>query len=229
LQSHASVWTLIQAFAGNVFVALRALGFFVSTQRKNGMYMKKSKVIIGTITLITAQCMLISTTIAQELYRASVKTVCVSTNSSGGLSYTGFGNRQIIGQCAEEQGITNKMGLRLVYNRTADALEVVQGTNNTVICTPITFSGGVSLSKANQTVTERLAFVFLDNDKEADGTLRAREHFSFNSSNQITHFSLTGQLQFAQAAKGTNAAKIYSGSINAGSFFDHDHDEDDRD
>jgi hypothetical protein len=193
------------------------------------MYMKKSKVIVGTIMLVAAQSAMISSSTAQELYRASVNAVCVSTNSSGGLSYTGFGNRQIIAQCAAEQGITNKMGLRLVYDRAADALEVVQGTNNTVVCTPITFSGGVSVSKTNQTVTERLTFVFLENDKEADGTLRAREHFSFNSSNQITGFSLTGQLQFAQAANGTNAAMVYSGSLSAGSFFDRSHDEDDRD
>jgi len=186
--------------------------------------MKKSKVIISAITLIAIQS-LVSTSNAQ-LYKAVVSTVCVATNSSGGLSYTGYGNRQIINQCAVEQGITNHMGLRLLYDRTADALEVVKGTNTTPICTPITFSGGVSLSKTNHTVTERLAFVFLDNDKEADGTLRARERESLNSSNQITHFLLTGQLQFAQAAKGTNAAKIYSGSISAGSFFGGDEDED---
>ena len=191
--------------------------------------MKKFNVLIGTVTLITAQCVMISTSTAQELYRAVVNTVCVSTNSSGGLSYTGYGNRQIIGECADEHGITNRMGLRLVYNRTADALEVVRGTNNTVVCTPITFSGGVSLSKTNNTVTERLTFVFLENNTEANGTLRAREHFSLNSSNQLTHFSLTGQLQFAQAAKGTNAAKICSGGLSAGSFFDRDEDDDDRD
>ena len=88
-----------------------------------------------------------------------------------------------------------------------------------MVCTPITFSGGVSLSKTNQTATELLAFVFLDNNTQANGTLRAREQFSLNSSNQITHFSLIGQLQFAQAANGTNAAKIYSGSLSVGSFF----------
>jgi len=193
------------------------------------MDMKKSKIIIGTIVAIAAQCVMNPTAKAQELFRANVSTVCVSSNSSGGLSYTRYGNRQIIHQCASEKGITNLMDLRLVYDRTADALEVVKGTNNTVVCTPVTFSGGVSISKTNQTVTERLAFVFLDNDKEADGTLRAREHSSLNSSNQLTHFLLTGQLQFAQAANGTNAAKIYSGSISAGSFFDQDGDEDDRD
>ena len=190
--------------------------------------MKKFKVIIGTITFISAQTLVLSTCQAQELYSAFVNTVCVSSNDAGGLSYAFFGNRQIIQQCADEQGITNRMGLRLVYDRTADALEVVQGTNNTVICTPVSFSGGVSLSKTNQTVRERLAFVFLEDSTEANGTLRARERYSLNSSNQLTHFALSGQLQFAQPASETNAAKIYSGSLSAGSFFHWDGDEEDR-
>ena len=109
---------------------------FLSNQRKNGKDMKKFKVITAAITLVAAQ-FLVSTGESQELYRAFVNTVCVSTNSSGGLSYSGFGNRQ------------------------------------------------------------------------------------------ITHFSLSGNLQFAQAANGTNAAKIYSGSISVRSFFDHDGNSDD--
>jgi hypothetical protein len=188
--------------------------------------MKQFKVILGTLAFIGAQSLLLSAGQAQALYPALVNTVCVSSNAAGGLSYAFYGNRQIIKQCADEQGITNRMGLRLVYDRTADALEVVQGTNSTVICTPISFSGGVSLSKTNQTVTERLAFVFLENNTEANGSLRAREHYSLNSSNQLTHFSLTGQLQFAQPATDTNSAKIYSGSITAGSFLGCDRERD---
>ena len=84
--------------------------------------MKKSKAIIGTLAVIVAQCVAVATASAQ-LYHASVNTVCVATNSSGGLSYSEYSNYQIISQCADEQGITNKMGLRLVYDSTADALE----------------------------------------------------------------------------------------------------------
>ena len=176
------------------------------------------------IKVMVAQCVAISTARAQ-LYRARVNTVCVKTNSSGGLSYTEYGTRQIIDQCAQAQGITNETGLRLVFDRTAGALEVVRGTNNTVVCTPITFSGGVSLSKTNLTKTEWLTFVFLENNTQANGTLRATEHLSLNSSNQITHFSLTGQQQFAEAAKGTNAAMVCSGSLSAGSPFHRDDDD----
>ncbi len=165
---------------------------------------------------------------AQELYRVMVNTISVATNASGGLSYTGFGNRDLIQHCAEAHGITNLMDLKLVYNRTADALEVVSGTNHTLVCTPMSFAEGVSLSKTNNRVRERLAYVFLENSTTANGSLRARESYTFGTSNTVTGFTLSGQLQFAQAAQGTNAARIYSGRIFAGSFL-RDEDEDDRD
>ncbi len=181
--------------------------------------MNKSKMIVLAATACAAQWLTLTTAHADELYRAIVSAMRVETNSAGGLSYQLYGNSQIIRECALAQGLTNLSGLKLVYDRTADALEVV--SNTTVICTPLTFHGGVSLSKTNDTVTERLTFVFLDSNQEANGTLRARESsYSFTfGTNHITRYSLTGQLQFAAPASGTNPAKIYSGSIFAGSFF----------
>ncbi len=180
--------------------------------------MNKSKLLMLAAAGLAAQYLNVASARANDLYHVEVHTVGVATNDAGGLSYERFGNRQIIAQCAEDQGITNVMGLRLVYDRTADALEVVKGTNNTVVCTPMVFHGGVSLSKTNGTVTERLAFVFLDSSKEANGTLRAREITQTHphGTNMITSFHLEGQLQFAAPAEGTNAAVVYSGHITAG-------------
>jgi hypothetical protein len=168
---------------------------------------------------------------AQDLFKAQVETTAVVTNDSGGLSYSHYGNRQILREAADAAGLTNLFGLRLVYNKTNDNLEVVMGTNNVVIATPMTFNGGVSLSKTNNTVVERLAWVFLGTNATAAGTLRATEHSHFNTSNELTHFALIGRLQFAQPAEGTNGATVYSGTISAVSPFhhhgDHDHDHDD--
>lgn len=158
----------------------------------------------------------------QELFKAEVSTRSVATNGSGGLSYSHYGNRQIIADAAAAAGVTNLNGLRLVYNKTSDALEVVMGTNNTVVATPITFSGGVSLSKTNGTVVERLSWVFLGTNTVAAGTLRATEYSHFGTSNELTHFALIGQLQFAKPASGTNGASIYSGNISAGPSAKHE-------
>ena len=167
---------------------------------------------------------------AQELYKAFVSQVCISTNASGNLVYKFFGNRDFISQCAEEQGITNLAGLSLVFNRTANALQVVSGTNHVLVCTPLSFSGGVSLSNSNHTKVERLEFVYADGHTMADGTLKATE-LTFTGgfgTNQFSAFQLTGRLQYAVPAAGTNSAAIYTGSIFAGSrlsfFFDRDSD-----
>jgi len=192
-----------------------------------GKEMKTSNLFILAAALVSP-CVSLSLATAQELFKAEVNTRSVETNGTGGLSYSHFGNKQIIADAAANAGITNLSGLHLVYNQTADDLEVVMGTNNTVIATPITFSGGVSLSKTNGTVVERLSWVFLGTNTVAAGTLRATEYSHFGTSNELTHFSLIGQLQFAAPAEGTNGPTIYAGNISAGSFGRGD-DEGDRD
>jgi hypothetical protein len=157
---------------------------------------------------------------AQQLFSAQVQTTAVRTNTNGGLSYSHFGNRQIIDQAAMAAGINNPSGLRLVYDKTGDKLDVVMGTNNVVVASPISFADGVSLSRTNGTLVERLSWVFLGTSTMASGTLRATEHLHFGTSNELLNFQLSGQLQFALPAAGTNAAVIYSGSISTGSFED---------
>ncbi len=188
--------------------------------------MKKLRIHMMTAAVVAAPWLTATSGTAQELYKVVVSAVTVATNSAGGLSYHGFGNGDIIRHCAAEQGLTNLHALRLVYDRTADALEVVTGTNHMVVCTPITFFGGVSVSKTNDTVRERLAWVFLENNPQASGTLRAREHYTFGPSNEVTHFNLSGRIDFAMAADPTNAARLYSGSISVAPHFDRDHDGD---
>jgi len=182
--------------------------------------MKNSKVLTFVAGVILTGFGVLSSD-AQELFRAEVETTAVVTNSSGGFSYRHYGNRQILRAAADAAGLTNLFGLRLVYNQTADDLEVVMGTNNAVIATPLTFNDGTSLSKTNGTVVERLAWVFLGTNGTAAGTLRATEHFHFGASNEITHFALVGRLQFAKPADGTNAPAIYSGTISAVSPVHH--------
>jgi hypothetical protein len=152
---------------------------------------------------------------AQELVPAFLSAVAVSTNSTNGnLTYHSFGNRDIIRECASSAGLTNLQGLSLVYNRSNASLEVVSGTNQTLLCVPATFSGGTALSNTNGTTTQELTFVFWEGSTVANGTLSALEH-TFTLTNGMTFFSLKGQLQFS--AIGTNGPTIYTGSLVAGS------------
>ena len=166
---------------------------------------------------------------AQEIYRAFVSLTAVSSNQSGGLVYRSLGNQAFIRKCAREQGITNLSGLSLVFNRTSNSLEVVRGTNHDLVCTPLSFSGGVSVGKTNGTRVERLEFVYVGSSMMADGTLAATERYVFGPSNQLTGFSLSGRLQYAVSGSSSNHTAIYTGSLIAGpGFMMRRHSEDDQ-
>jgi hypothetical protein len=182
----------------------------------------KSKLLATVLVAASSQLVYVSSANAQEFYPALVRAVGISTNETG-LVYHEFDNGNIIRHCAEEQGMTNLAGLRLVYDRTTDAVEVVSGTNNTVVCTPMAFSDGTSLSNTNGTKIQRFAWVGWENSATANGSLIAGESVFPATTNHPAVFNLRGQLQFTVPANGTNPPVIYVGGINAGSrVFEND-------
>lgn len=182
--------------------------------------MKKDKWIITTAAVAAVLLTGVVSSRAQEFYPAFVNAFNISTNGNGELTYHHIKNRDIIHHCADEMGITNLEDLSLVYDRSADVLDVVSGTNQTVICTPLAFSGGTSLSDTNGTVTQRLAYVYYENGADANGTLLAREKLC-STTNGVSYFRLQGQLQFAVPGDGTNMPAIYLGSMTAGTDLFH--------
>jgi hypothetical protein len=192
--------------------------------------MKTTKAVLIIVATAVAQWLAPLPAPAQELYRAYVNVVGVETNQAGGLAHHTLRNWDFIHACAAEHGITNLMGLSLVYDRTANALEVVSGTNHTLLCTPLSFGGGVTVGNTNHTRFERLEWVTVDGGTNAQGTFAATEWYRYATNGQISAFSLTGRLQYADPAAGTNGATIYTGTVLAGSgFFDRDRDRDDDD
>lgn len=150
-------------------------------------------------------------------FNASLSATSFSINSAGNLTSSNFGNQDLIRECANEMGITNLKVLHLVYDPNADALEVVSGsdTNQTVVCTPLTFSESVSLTNTKATMSERQAWVYWESNANPVGMLTATELYGYGVSNKLTSFSLSGQLQFAVPGSGTNASTIYRGSLAA--------------
>lgn len=183
--------------------------------------MKNTKsLFMGVAAAVAVLMTSVSSGRAQELFPAFVSALAVSTNSTNGnLTYHSFGNRDIIRDCASSAGLTNLQGLSLVYDLSNATLDVVSGTNKTLVCTPASFSGGTSLSNTNGTTTQELTFVFWEGSTTANGTLSALEH-TFTGTNGMTHFSLRGQLQFAvPGSGGTNGPTIYQGSLVVGNEF----------
>jgi len=165
---------------------------------------------------------------AQPLFRAKFNVVAISTNQNGKLVYHPTSSRQLIRECASHQGITNLAGLQLVFDLSSNALEVVSGTNQTVVCTPFTFQDSVSLASTNKKKVERQAWVFVETNTVATGTLTATEQFTYGSSNQLTGYRLNGHIQYTVAQSGSNSSKIYRGVILAGSRSDQGEDNDDQ-
>ena len=191
--------------------------------------MKRNKLLMLTIATLITQSSYQQIGQAQDLSRVLVNTVSTSTNEAGEIIHRHYGNREIIRDCAAAEGLTNLAGLSLVYDRTHDAIQVVSGTNHDVICTPLVFSGGVSLSNTNATKTERLTFVFSESSQIANGTLAATEHFYYGPSNELVWFSLKGRLQYAEPGAGTNASTIYQGIVVTGADSFHQDDDNDDD
>ena len=153
-----------------------------------------------------------------NLVPASVQLTCVTTNSSGNLVYERVGTWSFIKECASEMGLTNLAGLSLVYNRSNSSLDVVSGTNHTVLCTPLSFSGGLAFSNTNGTVVELQTYVFVETNTTASGVLTATEHISPGTTNRPPFFSLIGQLNYTEPANGTNPPAICHGTLLVGGF-----------
>jgi hypothetical protein len=176
--------------------------------------MKKTKIMVMAAAA-ALQMTWIQSGSAQQFYPASLEASTASTNPAGNLVYQELKNKDLITTCAIGQGLTNLAGLSLVYDANADALEVVSGTNDTLVCTPLTFATVVPLSNTNGTVLQRFAWVYWEGSEAASGSLTATEQIIPATTNQPAKFCLQGQLQFAVPASGTNPAVIYEGTVSA--------------
>lgn len=154
-----------------------------------------------------------------NLFRANVQLTCVTTNSSGNLVYERVGTWTFIKNCASELGITNLSGLSLVFDRSSSALEVVSGTNHMVLCTPLSFSGGLAFTNTNNTVVELQNYVFVETNSVASGVLTATERIFPGTTNHPPSFTLIGELNYTEPASGTNPPAICHGTLFVGPFF----------
>jgi hypothetical protein len=161
-----------------------------------------------------------------NVFPALFHAVCISTNTNG-IVTVNFGNSNLIHQCLRDLNLTNLnttnlSTLRLVYNRTNDSLQVIGATNQfstnqSVICTLLSFDNGVSFTNTNNTVAQFFSFVFVGTNQVSSGCLVGKQTLTFGSSNQLTGFRLVADLAYTVAASGTNPAALYRGVLVAGS------------
>jgi len=164
-----------------------------------------------------------------NLFPARINLLCVSTNQNGNLVYERVKTAEFVEACAADIGVTNLNGLTLVFNRSNASLDVINRTNLAVLCTPLSFEGGVSLANSNNTRVELQTYVFLDTNTVTSGSLAATERLTYGTSNQLTSFILRGRLSYS-FTNGTNSPTICRGTLLAGNGIARDaHDDDDDD
>lgn len=161
---------------------------------------------------------------AQDLFRATFSATCLSLNpTTGRIVTTQLTDRDII---AEATGISpkNYAALRefaLVFNTTADSLQVVD-TNGTTIVDVIHFDGGTATTDGRQ--IDRLTYMFLPgqtNELGAEtnvfGTALITERASRSgTTNEVNRANITGRVQYVLT--GTNvlgSTNVFTISTNS--------------
>ena len=153
---------------------------------------------------------------ASHLYRVSMIGRCKSTNESGKFVVKSFTHLSLVQDCAKNQEPPlDPRSLALVYDQIQDAIFVLTLAEGRPICEVLALSGGTSLTGKGGIVRERQAFLFLDGETAAGGSLTGTERSVRGTNGALIRFNLTGSFQFTTPANGTNSPAICTGNLVA--------------
>lgn len=151
-------------------------------------------------------------------YKVNFVSTCIQTNRAGRLVESNYSGRDVLRACAREHGFTSITNLQLVYDLDADAIQVVQVTDGAVLCVAMSFDGGQSISNANGSVVERLAFVFLSGDNEARGSARITMLLRKNDGSGMHFMNRSGLGVRGSFQLATQPTEMFGTTINSGFF-----------
>jgi len=149
----------------------------------------------------------------QELYTVKFKATCTPSDTANGRS-SKMTDRDLIEECVGT-GFSKKdlkRNFALVYNPSADSLQVVNRSDGSLVCDSLIFDGGTNAVAGNQ--LSRFVFVFSPNQPEAIGSAVITERSVGNSGRA----RITGRIQFtrvAQTGGGTNTTDSAAGASEA--------------
>jgi hypothetical protein len=133
---------------------------------------------------------------AQDLFQLDFQGTGRFLSDNGRLETRRITAEDLIARCVGEQALgTNNLGTNrqydLVYNATADSVQVVNFTNGSFVCDVFQFQGGAS--NVDRRHLGRLAFVFVPEQNESVGSVIIAEKFR----EQTDRLSMHGQIHFA--------------------------------
>jgi hypothetical protein len=154
------------------------------------------------------------------LHAATFRVTATGTNDSGRVQSAPLSSRSLVELCAEGNGFQTR-GLALAFDAAVDQLVVINVTNQAVECFYLGFvTVGDPVNSADGTQRRRLVNVFLS-DFSVVGTAVLTEHFTFNSAQEQTGYSMQATLQIIIPASesitlGSDRPTIATGKLTVG-------------
>lgn len=129
---------------------------------------------------------------AQDIFKVNFVASCNSSNASRGrITTTTINDRDILANF----GATSAKGLQIVYNTSADSLQIADSSGN-ILADVMEFGGGVSVADSHQ--RDRFTFIFFPGISNAIGSAVITENASHTASKATNQrANITGKLQFA--------------------------------
>ncbi len=162
---------------------------------------------------------------AQDLWNTTFRAVCKPSGNSAGNAFNGVngmgnGSRMtdadLIAQCVGT-GFTAKQLRRsfaVVYNPSADSIQVVNRTNGEAVCDVFQFQGGTAVTNGDRLI--RFTFVFSPAQTDAIGSAIITERATTTGSGGTSRAHIVGKIQFAEPSAllvtGTEAASANTGT-----------------
>jgi len=166
---------------------------------------------------LAAAALLQTTALAQDNSYdiTAFQATCRTLNGSGRLTTTVLTGRDVRRHCATSVSETNIDHLKLVYvpggDQNGDLIQVVNKTNNAVVCTPFRLLFQKQVAGAGGVTVERLAFIFTrveGSDPVGSATITE----THTGSGRIL---LSGRMQFYDESFFPDAHAIITGSFKA--------------
>jgi hypothetical protein len=162
-----------------------------------------------------------STAIAQQQFNLAFRGICRTTNDSGRFITRVLTDREIIRQCAMDNGLgkTNLKQMALVYQKNADyngdLIQVINATNGNVICTPFRVLFQRSIPNDDGRRVERLAFLYNPIRTDSVGSAVLTEQAYLNSDGSLRRIVITGRMQFFDEVYNSNRFAVCTGTFIA--------------
>src|SRR6266699_3354076 len=125
-----------------------------------------TKTSLAAFLLAASLCSLPAQT--QDLFRVTFRANCLFLDASGQVGNSKLTEKDIIAHCVNSQGLSDRAltkNYALIYNPTANDLEVVRLSAGSLLCDVIQFQDVALTSDSRQ--TDQFAFMFIPDQSNA--------------------------------------------------------------